>query len=637
MRAPRARPATAGVGLFLALIGIAGASRAPGSDLPRVVPNDNRTAAGTARGDTVVLDLVVQPAIWYPEAADGPSLTVPAFGEVGKAPSIPAPLIRVVAGTPIRASIRNALPDSTLHLIGFGTQPNTPRDTVRVAPGATVTVTFRAGAPGTYLYRAVIGHKPDDADEERETAGGAFVVDPPGGSPPDRVFVMNIYAEQVDSGRSREALAINGRSWPHTERIAMTVGDTARWRILNNTTRPHPMHLHGFYFRIDETGTGLASRTIPAADRVLAVTEQLARWTTRTISWSPDRPGNWLFHCHLTFHVIPDARLDHRHGPDVDIRETTSINPMQHMAGLVLGMAVSPGPGAAFEPAPATRQLDLFVNEGGPRGRMPRTFSYILQRGPTEPGRDSVEIPGSLLVLTRNERTDITVHNRATEPVAIHWHGLELESWSDGVAGWSGMGTAVAPPVLPDGHFTARLSVPRAGTFIYHTHLNDIEQVTGGAIGPLLVMEPGARYDPTRDHVYIGGWAGLEDETSPGCVPPASGPACGPRLMINGDTLGLPPIELEAGVKHRFRFINLGPAINIRYALRRDTTVVEWLPLARDGADLPMTVRIARPALQSVAVGQTWDFEVTPKPGEWILTASPGNAPITWRRRLVFR
>ena len=608
----------------------------PGRSAPdprRAVPNDNRTPAGVMRGDTLTLRLVVQRAEWYPEAEDGPHIAVHTLGEDGKAPSIPGPLIRVKAGAPIHATIRNALPDSTIHMIGLGGQPG---DSVEIRPGEIREVTFAAGGAGTYYYRAVIGKRVERMGNELETAGGALVVDPPGGSPPDRVFVMNIYAQPGDSDRFHEAMAINGKSWPATERIAMTLGDTARWRVVNGTVRAHPMHLHGFYFRIDAMGNGTESHEVPADQRMLAVTDEMRPWETRTFTWSPDRTGNWLFHCHLTFHVIPGARLDHRHGPDVEIRETTAMDPMRHMAGLVLGIQVAPRPGVPEVRDAPKRQLDLFVNEGPKRGRMPMTFSYILQRGAAGPKPDSVQVPGSLIVLHRGETTDITVHNRAEEPVAIHWHGLELESWSDGVEGWSSRGQATAPPVMPADTFIARLSVPRAGTFMYHTHINDIKQVTAGAIGPLIVLEPDAKYDPTRDHVYLGGWNGPEDKTSPGCVAPAGGPECGPKLMVNGDSVGGQTLTLPARVKHRFRFINLSPAIGVQFAIRRDTIVVRWNGRARDGADLLPALRKPKPAIQMVQVGQTWDFELTPGPGELVLTAGFGRGA-SWRQRLIFR
>ena len=47
-------------------------------DLPRVEANDNRQAAGTLRGDTLAVRLVVGLAEWYPEADDGLHVTVEA-------------------------------------------------------------------------------------------------------------------------------------------------------------------------------------------------------------------------------------------------------------------------------------------------------------------------------------------------------------------------------------------------------------------------------------------------------------------------------------------------------------------------------------------------------------------------------
>ena len=168
-------------------------------EVPRVVANDNRVPGGNLVRDTLHIALVLQRAEWYPEAENGPHVTVEAFGEAGKAPRIPAPLIRVREGTVIRATVRNALPDSTASLIGLGTHPVATTDTVKVKPGDSTVVTFLAGAPGTYLYRAVIGNDPDTREAEHETAGGALVVDPVGGSPPDRIFVMNITFQEIDS------------------------------------------------------------------------------------------------------------------------------------------------------------------------------------------------------------------------------------------------------------------------------------------------------------------------------------------------------------------------------------------------------------------------------------------------------
>ena len=591
--------------------------------LSRVVANDNRVPAGVLKRDTLRVSLVLQKAEWYPEAENGPHVTVEAFSEAGKAPRIPAPLIRVRAGTVIRATIRNALTDSTAHVIGLGTHPIAASDTLHLRPGESTVVSFLAGEPGTYLYRAVIGKDPDGAkgDEEHETTGGAFVVDPVTGSRPDRIFVLNIVSYDIDSTHTKEALGINGKSWPYTERIAMTVGDSLRWRVINGTARGHPMHLHGFYFQTTASGNGIATKHIPVDQQFLAVTDDYNRWNTRDITWSPDRPGNWLFHCHLTFHVIPEARLDH---DPADEHETHSPDPMKHMAGLVMGITVAPRRGESYLRAAAPRQLDLFMNQGGPRGFMKQTFSYILQNGATPPEADSILVPGSLLLLTRDEPVDITVHNRTKQPGGIHWHGIELESWSDGVMGWSSRGSEVAPAIEPGKSFTAHLSLPRAGTFMYHTHMNDIEQVTNGAVGPIVVLEPGEKFDASRDHVYIAFWHGAQA-----------------AFLVNGDSTGSAPLEIAGGVVQRFRFINIGPANRIRFTLKSDTTTVEWRARAKDGADLGENLRTLRPATFALNVGETYDFEFTPpaRPGNYELSAKFGaaGAPTTWRQRLVVK
>jgi FtsP/CotA-like multicopper oxidase with cupredoxin domain len=615
------------------LLGLAlfapGRPRAAPEDPPRVSPNDNRLPAGMMRGDTLVLRLVVARAEWYPEAATGPHITVEALGEEGKAPSIPAPLIRVRTGTPIRAVVRNALADSTIHVLGLGTQPIPLADTLDISPGASTEVTFRAGAPGTYVYRAVIGNDPDGRPSERETAVGAFVIDPEGGSPPDRIFVVNVIAYEAGSA-NRQAIGFNGRSWPFTERMPMTVGDTARWRIVNGTTRGHPMHLHGFYFRVDAAGDGRTSRAISPERRRLGVTEQIQAWGTRTLTWSPDRPGNWLFHCHLMFHVTAEARLgyDSTHGDD-----DHSADPARHMAGLVLGIPVSPRAGESYGRTGEPHRLDLYFHQGGRRGSIPVTYSYVLQRGPAPPAPDSVEVPGSPIVVTRGTATDIVVHNRAREATGVHWHGLELESWSDGVVGWSSRGTAMAPPIAPGDSFIARLSLPRAGTFIYHTHLNDVAQVTGGAAGALIVLEPGDRFDPSRDHVYLTTWHGrpLVRLTIPG-------------ILVNGDSATSPATEIVPGVVHRFRLINIGAAGVVRYSLRADTALVQWRARAKDGADLPDALRVMQPAMQLVAVGETYDFEFTASaPGVYELNVASVLPPMVrgtvlpWRQRLIVR
>lgn len=590
------------------------------NSLPSVLPNDNRSPAGHLAHDTLELHLVVGMAVWRPEADSGPSIEVAAFGEEGKSPQVPGPLIRVPAGTVIAATIRNQLADSTLRIYGLVTRPATVHDSVIIPPGESRSVTFPAGAPGSYLYWASLGASKGERDAEREQLAGAFVVDPPGGSPPDRVLVVNVWGTRTDSVTYRNALTINGRSWPYTERIEATVGDTLRWRVLNSSRRNHPMHLHGFYFRVEARGDGFADTLYSAADQRMVVTEGMRPHTTFAMAWVAERAGNWLFHCHLGFHVVPSTRL---HPPHRDSGDRMAHDAGTHMAGLVLGIAVGPRPGASVPARGNARRLHLFVQEGMKRGRAPRAMGFVLQRGAQPPAADSVEIPGSTLVLMRGQPTDIVIVNRLKEPTAIHWHGIELESYSDGVAGWSGASDRLAPSVMPGDSFTARLTLPRAGTFMYHTHLNDIEQLTSGLYGGIVVLEPGKRFDRRRDHLFVTGWDG---ETRAPALP---------HLVVNGDSVPA-PLVLTAGVPHRLRFVNIGPAGLFRIAIYRDTSLASWKKLAKDGADLPPGQAVRTPSAFTIAVGETYDFELTPDRGRYRLITEFRDKPL-WTRELVVR
>ena len=572
-------------------------------DPPSVLPNDNRVAGGQLQHDTLSISLVLALATWRPEGPDGPAVVVPAFSEEGGQPRIPAPLVRVPAGTIIRVAIRNNL-DSAMTIQGLFTRPDTGASAFEMAPGDSRTVTFAAGEPGTYLYGATpVGYPPPATSgriAEREQTFGALVVDPPEGSPPDRVLVINIWGDTAGPATYRNALTINGLSWPHTERMDGVTGDSVRWRVVNASARPHPMHLHGFYFRVNARGSMERDRTFPHAERRLVVTENLASQTTMAMSWMPDRPGNWLFHCHLSFHAVPSTRLD---AEMTDSSAHRMHLPGEHMAGLVLGIQVRPAPEFVEPDRVGARRLRLYAQEGQRLHHAPRSLGYVLQRDERTPAPDSVDIPGSLLVLERGQPTDIVVTNRLKESVAVHWHGLELESWSDGVAGWSGSEDRVAPAIAPGDSFVARLTQPRAGTFIYHTHINDIDQLTSGLYGAIVVLEPGQPFDPATDHVILFSWDGDADPT---------------RVLVNGDSAPA-PMEIAAGKAHRLRFVNIGPALTYTISLRRDSTLLSWRRLALDGADLPSHQSVVAPARHRIAVGQTADFGVQLDPGRYAL------------------
>ncbi len=584
--------------MMLALLPVVVSAAAPTgtvpsrAELPTVIANDNRVPAGTFEDGVLTLELSVVMARWYPEATDGPFVDLAAFAEAGKAPSIPGPLVRVPQGTRVRMIVRNALPDSTIGMWGMGITTTRDTATVRIPPGERRTFEYVAGAPGTMMYGART--TPDGPGKpEEEQLAGAVVVDAPGARTDDRVLVLNIWSIVRPDSTANNALTINGRSWPYTERFDVTQGDTLRWRVVNATVRIHPMHLHGAYFRVDARGDANGDTLYSRAERRMAVTEQMENRSTMYMTWSPETPGNWLFHCHLAFHVIAGARLDAIEGGEHDMH---SVDPNKHMAGLVMAIHVAPR-GAA--PARRNvRRVAVTVAPGVPLDTAHlRPIGVRLTPDGRVPAPSTITPRGDLILLTRGVPTDITVHNALDEPTAIHWHGLELESFSDGVAGLSGTGGRLAPAIAPSDSFVARLTLKRAGTFIYHTHLNDLYQIATGLYGPLVVLEPGQRWDPSRDLVLISGFdiSGKEE-----------------RPVVNGGESD-PPLAMRMGAPIRIRMINIQPADPVTFEITRDSTVVEWRAVAKDGWELPAHQARVEKARRDIWVGETFDAEFAPR------------------------
>jgi FtsP/CotA-like multicopper oxidase with cupredoxin domain len=570
--------------LVAVLLVSAGVDRAPAP----VLPNDNTRPAGRLDGHRLTVSLVASTGTLAAEGPHVPTHVLSAFGEEGQPLSAPGPLIRVRAGSEVAATVRNALAyDLTIH--GF-CEGRTTCGPVVVPAGTSRTLRVATAVPGTYAYWAA--HGPEGLGDRvfaDSALGGAIVVDPPGGSPPDRIFVLAILADAIDPSLSIPFIpTINGLSWPYTERLHFTVGQHVRFRVVNLSEEQHAMHLHGFHFQLQSNGDGTTDRPIPAAKRRLEVTERITQGHTFAMEWTPTRPGNWLFHCHMVGHMTPDETAPPNHDAD-DMREAGG------MAGLVMGMTVTGAAAPATAPLLETDTATLRIAREETKN--PKHPRYVIEfPGRPTPKVDEGSVPGPILVVERGRPTAVTIENRTPEPTAIHWHGIELESYYDGVAGFSGMEGSVTPPIAPGADFVARFTPPRAGTYIYHTHWHDIDQLSGGLYGPLVVLEPGERFDPAVDHVAIIG---------PTYVPGVAEPD-----VLNGRTTPL-PIVFRAGVANRLRLINItANHVDIVVRLVDAGETSTWTPRAQDGAELPRTLQVAGPARTHLPVGGTFDVEV---------------------------
>ena len=83
------------------------------SGYPLAVANNNTVPAGTIKNKVLELQLEVVWSDFYPESNKKPGLRMVTIKEKGKAPCVPAPLIRVKTGTKIHAVLHNTLKDSS--------------------------------------------------------------------------------------------------------------------------------------------------------------------------------------------------------------------------------------------------------------------------------------------------------------------------------------------------------------------------------------------------------------------------------------------------------------------------------------------------------------------------------------------
>jgi len=87
-------------------------------------------------------------------------------------------------------------------------------------------------------------------------------------------------------------------------------------------------------------------------------------------------------------------------------------------------------------------------------------------------------IPAPTLEFTEGDDAEIEVHNKLTEEVSLHWHGILLPPLMDGVA------YVNTPPILPGKSFTFRFKLRQHGTYWYHSHtmLQEQKGIFGGII-----------------------------------------------------------------------------------------------------------------------------------------------------------
>jgi manganese oxidase len=239
-----------------------------------------------------------------------PGLRARCWGYNGRTPG---PVIEAVEGDRIRVYLTNRLPEpTTVHwhglLIPSGMDGVAGLTQPAVRPGETFRYEFTLRQHGTFMYHP-------HADEMTQMAlgmVGMMVVHPrdPGHREVDRDFSLMVHEWRVDPGAARpdpgemtdfNVLTFNSKAYPGTDPLVVETGERVRIRLGNlGAMEHHPIHLHGYYFRLTATEGGEI-----AEDAQWPLTTVLVPvGTTRTIEFVANNPGDWAFHCHMTHHAM---------------------------------------------------------------------------------------------------------------------------------------------------------------------------------------------------------------------------------------------------------------------------------------------------------------------------------------------
>jgi hypothetical protein len=176
-----------------------------------------------------------------------------------------------------------------------------------IPPGETFKYEFVLRQHGTFMYHP---HH-DEMTQMGLGMMGLFIIHPRGiEQAPDRDFAIMLGEWKIVPGTSRpdpmemtefNVLTMNAAVYPATEPLVVKQGERVRIRYGNlGAMDHHPIHLHGYNFKVVETG---GSR-VPESAQYLDDTILVPVGSTRAIEFIADAPGDWALHCHMTHHVM---------------------------------------------------------------------------------------------------------------------------------------------------------------------------------------------------------------------------------------------------------------------------------------------------------------------------------------------
>ncbi len=274
---------------------------------PVVVPNGSKLEYNIVDG-VKVFHLVAEEIEW--EVAE--ELKVKTWGYNGSAPG---PVIEAGEGDRVRVYVTNHLPaPTTVHwhglLIPCGMDGVSGLTQPAIQPGETFLYEFVFPDAGTFMYHSHY----DSMTQEGMGLVGMIVVHEREADPkkrPDRDFTILLHEWSVPVGTSKpnpnemtdfNLLTMNGKVMPDTEPLVARTGDRVWIRFGNLSAMDHhPIHLHGYSFKIIGTDGGwIADKSAALPETTVLVPVGAAR----VVEFIANNPGDWVFHCHMTHHTM---------------------------------------------------------------------------------------------------------------------------------------------------------------------------------------------------------------------------------------------------------------------------------------------------------------------------------------------
>jgi FtsP/CotA-like multicopper oxidase with cupredoxin domain len=99
---------------------------------------------------------------------------------------------------------------------------------------------------------------------------------------------------RLTGNMERYIWSINGIKYEDADPIRLQYGERVRFKFVNETMMTHPMHLHGMWSILD-VGAGQLN---PVKHTI-----SVQPGTTVYMETEVDAPGQWAFHCHLSYHA----------------------------------------------------------------------------------------------------------------------------------------------------------------------------------------------------------------------------------------------------------------------------------------------------------------------------------------------